>query len=70
MSISIFSQRFNETLKNQGLSQTAFANKLGINQVNVNRWCTGAREPDFATLIIICKALNESSDYLLGLTDY
>ena len=38
-------------------------------KVFVNNYCTGKREPTLDVLILICKALNESADYMLGLSD-
>ncbi len=64
-----FAERLNEVLKDLGLSQSALAKKIGMSQSVVNNYCTGKREPTLDTLIIICKALGESADYLLGLED-
>ena len=49
------------------MSQNALAKNIGMSQSVVNNYCTGAREPSLDTLILICNALQESADYLLGI---
>ena len=62
-----FSSRLKDALKDKILSQLALAKKIGMSQGVVNNYCTGKREPTLDVLIKICKTLNESADYLLGL---
>ena len=64
-----FSERIKQVIKENGISQLALAKKIGMSQSVVNNYCTGKREPTLDVLILICKALNESADYLLGLED-
>ena len=64
-----FAIRLKEILKINNMSQTDLAKKIGMSQGIVNNYCTGKREPSHDVLILICKALNESADYLLGLED-
>ncbi len=64
-----FKKRLNETLKENNLSQNALAQKISMSQGVVNNYCTGKREPSLDVLISICKELNVSADYLLGLID-
>ena len=63
------SERLNLVLKTNGISQSELARRIGMSQGVVNNYCTGKREPSLDVLILICKALNESSDYLLGIDD-
>lgn len=65
-----FKDRLNECLRANNLSQNKLAKKIGMSQTIVNNYCTGKREPTLDVLIMICKALDESSDYLLGIKDY
>ena len=67
--MSKLSQRLVEVLKENGISQNAFAKKIGMSQGVVNNYCTGKREPSLDVLVLICKELNESADYLLGIID-
>ncbi|MCX4384461.1 MAG: helix-turn-helix transcriptional regulator [Clostridia bacterium] len=64
-----FKNRINLILKNKKMSQSELAKKIYMSQSIVNNYCTGKREPSLEVLIAICKALNVSADYLLGLTD-
>jgi len=67
--MSKFKDRLNEALSENNLSQNALARKIFMSQGVVNNYCTGKREPSLDVLISICKVLNVSADYLLGLTD-
>ncbi|MFI3129242.1 MAG: helix-turn-helix transcriptional regulator [Bacillota bacterium] len=64
-----FAERLKEVLNVKGISQNKFAKTLEVGQKTVNNWCLGLREPSFDMLITICKELEESADYLLGLED-
>ena len=64
-----FKERLNEALNENNLSQNALAQKISMSQGVVNNYCTGKREPSLEVLVSICKELNVSADYLLGLTD-
>lgn len=64
-----FKDRLNEALKENCLSQNSFAQKISMSQGVVNNYCTGKREPSLDVLISICKTLNVSADYLLGIQD-
>lgn len=65
-----FNERLVECLKNSGMSQLELAKRIGMSQSVVNNYCTGKREPTLSVLVEICKTLNESADYLLGLDDW
>ena len=65
-----FGLRLKETLKVNGMSQQELAKKINMSQSVVNNYCTGKREPTLDVLVLICKALNESADYLLGIDDW
>ncbi|MDE6029772.1 MAG: helix-turn-helix domain-containing protein [Clostridiales bacterium] len=65
-----FIERLKEALAENNLSQNALAQKINMSQSVVNNYFTGKREPSLDVLISICKELQVSADYLLGLTDY
>ena len=67
--MNCFKERLIEALKENHLSQNALAQKICMSQGVVNNYCTGKREPSLDVLISICRELNVSADYLLGLTD-
>lgn len=62
-----FSERLREVLNANHMSQSELAKKIGISQDAVNSYCTGKRKPPIDVLILICKAVDESADFLLGL---
>ena len=65
-----FTERFNEILKQSGKTQVEIANVLNITKQCVNDYKTGKSVPSIETLYSLCKFLDVSADYLLGLTDY
>ena len=65
-----FKERFSHVLKNSNLSQSAFAREINMSVSIVNNYCTGKREPSLDTLILISKALGETTDYLLGADEF
>lgn len=67
--MSIFSERLKKTLEYKNMSQNKLAKDINCSQALINKFCLGTREPNMQALVSICKALNESSDYLLGLDD-
>lgn len=64
-----FAERLTEELKIAGLTQAVFASKIGVSQKSVSRWCNGQREPSFDMLLAICRELDVSADYILGLEE-
>lgn len=50
-------------------SQTTFAARLGLKQAIYSHYETGRKKPSLEVLISISRALNVTSDYLLGLSD-
>ena len=64
-----FKDRLKETLKENGISQNALSKRIYMSQAIVNNYCTGRREPSLDVLIAICKELDVSADYLLGIVD-
>ena len=60
------SDRLRSERKKAGLSQVQFAEKLGLNARTYASYERGERDISTALLLDICKALNISSDRLLG----
>ena len=65
-----FTERFNELLKQSGKTQVEIAKALNITKQCVNDYKTGKSLSSLETLYALCKHLDVSADYLLGLTDY
>jgi len=49
-----------------GLTDSEVARRLGLAQQRYSQYVTGAREPDYATLARICKALGTTPNDVLG----
>ncbi|MDE5562844.1 MAG: helix-turn-helix domain-containing protein [Clostridiales bacterium] len=64
-----FQQRFCECLKYANVSQTELAKAANVSKQCISDYKSGKSEPSIDTLFFICKFLDVSSDYLLGLTD-
>ena len=65
--MSTFSERLREQRTEKQLKQKDVAEALGLSVTCYAGYEQGYREPDFATLIKICRYLSVSADYLLGL---
>ena len=64
-----FSQRLKKTLAERGMMQKELAEKIGVNEMAISRYIHGGRIVSVSILIDICKALDVSADYLLGLNE-
>ena len=64
-----FSERLIEELNSCGLTQKELAKKLNIDNANISNWKTGRNLPSLELFYELCKILDVSADYLLGLTD-
>ena len=51
------------------ITQAQAAEAIGIDQRQWNRYENGKNELPIRYLVAICKAFNESSDWILGLTN-
>jgi len=61
-----FTKIFKELREESGLTQTEFAQELGINKSNVTRWENGQRKPDAENLYKLAKYFDVTIEYLLG----
>ena len=66
----IFKVRIKEELQQSGLTIQQFADMIGVSPEMVTQYYTTKKLPKLDTFVKICKALNVSADYLLGLSDY
>lgn len=64
-----FKDRFNEILKEQKIRQIDIARALNVSKQCINDYTTGKIKPSIDMLYLLCKYLDVSADYLLGLTD-
>lgn len=56
-----------EFLLENNLTQTAFAQKLGIKQSQVSEWLKGKAKPGYYMLRLLTVTFNKSSDYWFGI---
>lgn len=64
-----FTERFNELIKNCGKSQVEIAKEINVSKQCVTDYKSGKSFPSLATLCLICRCLDVTSDYLLGISD-
>jgi transcriptional regulator with XRE-family HTH domain len=62
-------ERLKKVLNDRGMMQKELAEKIGVSEVVISRYIHGGRIISVPILIEICKALNVSADYLLGLSE-
>lgn len=62
-----FNERLTQIMHTRHMGQSQLARKTGISVASISGYCKGARMPGCNQLYQICKALDTSSDYLLGL---
>ena len=63
-------ERFNEVLKQSGKTQSDISLALNLTRQTINDYKTGKTLPSLESLYLLCKYLDVSADYLLGLSDY
>lgn len=65
--ITKFNERFNEVLNYSYVKQTEIAKAAKVSKQCISDYKSGKSVPSIDTLYLICKFLDVSSDYLLGL---
>lgn len=66
----IIKTRLCEEIRNSKLTTVELAAQTGVSPEMITQYCTTKKLPKLDTFAELCKALNVSSDYILGLTDY
>ena len=64
-----FGERLRELRTAKGLSQMQLSLELHISQSAIAKWELGKVEPTASAIILIAKYFNETTDYMLGVTD-
>lgn len=67
--MTYYTYRLKELREYHGLTQKELAEKLDISQQHYSMYETGKRVLNAEQIITLCKTLNVSANYLLGLTD-
>lgn len=67
--IGAFAERLRKELDDNKITMYKLAKDLNLSKQTVCNWCSGANEPKATQIAEVCKYLNVSADYLLGLTN-
>ena len=67
--MQIFRERLQEEVKRSGITTKELADKVGISPEMITQYYTTKKLPRLDTFLQLCKALEVSADYLLGLED-
>ncbi len=67
--ITKFQTRFNEALRYSDMKQTELAKAANVSKQCISDYKAGKSVPGIDTLVLLCRALDVSADYLLGLDD-
>lgn len=65
--VTKFNERFNEVLGYSYVKQTDLARAANVSKQCISDYKSGKSVPSIDTLYLICKFLDVSADYLLGL---
>ena len=66
---TVFKKRLKEEIKLSGKTNVELAIEIGISPEMITQYYTTDKLPRLDTFEKLCKALDVSADYLLGLTD-
>lgn len=66
----VFARHLREAMDRKGVNQTWLANTIGVQRQTISLYVTGQSRPDTDNLRKISEALNISSDWLLGLSNF
>lgn len=64
-----FKDRLKELREIKGISQMQLAKELKLSQSAVAKWELGKTEPTASAIIAVAKYFNETTDFILGVTD-
>ncbi len=66
----LIKQRLREEIRNSGLTTVEIARRVGVSPEMITQYTTTEKLPKLDTFAVLCKALDLSADYILGLKDY
>ena len=70
MELSSIQTRLRECIKNSGISQKVIAAEIGVSPQTVSKYMKQDIFPALDTLAKLCKLLDVSADYILGIEKY
>lgn len=66
----LVAERIKELMKDAGLKQKQFAEKIGVGQSTISEWLTKTNEPSINSLWLIADYFSVTVDYLIGRAEY
>ena len=66
---SDFREILRDFLAENDITQTEFANRIGVKQSQVSEWLRGKAKPGYDTLKAMSLAFSVPADFFLGITD-
>ncbi len=67
--MDIFAVRLREQRLEKGLKQKQLAEAVGTTDDSIYSWEKGRSQPSVEQIRLLCRCLNISADYLIGLED-
>lgn len=67
--MDIFAVRLREQRLEKGLKQKQLAEAVGTTDDSIYSWEKGRSQPSVEQIHLLCRCLNISADYLIGLED-
>lgn len=67
--MDVIKERLREELKNSRLTTVEIAKRIGVSPEMVTQYMTTKKLPKLDTFARLCKELDLSADYILGLKD-
>lgn len=64
-----FARRLRSVIERSGMQQKELASSIKLSPARLSNYVNGHSEPSYDILVLLCRKLKVSSDYLLGLTD-
>lgn len=64
-----FPERLRKLRKKRGLTIKDFSKEINVAASTVSMYESGHREPNIDMILMLCKELDTTSDYLLGLSE-
>ena len=62
-------KRLCEEIRQSGITTAELAKRVGVSPEMITQYCTTKKLPRLDTFVRLCRALDVSADYLLGLSD-
>ena len=62
-------KRLREEIRHSGMTTVELARRVGVSPEMITQYCTTKKLPRLDTFARLCRALDVSADYMLGLSD-